>query len=98
MPQRTREYQHRCAWRAQLALRGTAWRTDAVYALHLLVVFPDRRRRDLSNVVKSVEDGLNGVVWADDSQIAELHVVRDYSKDSPRVEVRVELLSIPGQA
>ena len=46
-------------------------------------------RPDLSNVVKSVEDALNGVVWVDDSQIVQLHASKHYSR-TPCVRVRVE--------
>lgn len=46
------------------------------------------KKPDLSNLVKSVEDGCNGVVWADDSQIVEMSVEKGYS-DQPGVRVRV---------
>ena len=39
---------------------------------------PDRRRRDLSNLVKVVEDSLTiAGVWEDDSQVDDLRVVRE---------------------
>lgn len=41
---------------------------------------PDRRhtaRADLDNIAKSVLDGLNGVAFEDDRQVAELLVVRN---------------------
>ena len=45
-------------------------------------------RPDLSNVVKGVEDALNGVVWVDDSQIIELHSFKHYSY-TPYIRIRV---------
>ncbi|MBB1078947.1 RusA family crossover junction endodeoxyribonuclease [Limosilactobacillus sp. STM2_1] len=44
---------------------------------------------DISNYVKSTEDGLNGIVWKDDSLIVHEEVDKLYS-DNPRVEIEVE--------
>jgi Holliday junction resolvase RusA-like endonuclease len=43
---------------------------------------------DLSNVVKAIEDALNGAVYVDDSQIIQIHASRWYSAE-PYVVVRV---------
>lgn len=43
---------------------------------------------DASNILKSVEDAMNGVVYADDSQIVSLRITKCYS-DEPRVEVSI---------
>jgi Holliday junction resolvase RusA-like endonuclease len=43
---------------------------------------------DLDNVMKAVLDALNGVVYADDSQVINLVATKRYSTD-PRVEVYV---------
>jgi len=45
----------------------------------LLEAFPpDRRRRDLSNIPKAVEDAVTkaGTVWVDDEQIDDLRILR----------------------
>ena len=40
---------------------------------------PDRRRRDLSNLVKAMEDALtNAGLWDDDSQVDDLQLVRSH--------------------
>lgn len=44
---------------------------------------------DLSNIVKGIEDALNGIAYIDDCQIVDLHVMKFYS-DEPRVEVVLE--------
>lgn len=44
------------------------------------------KKPDCSNILKSVEDGLNRIAYADDSQIVETQVYKYYS-DAPRVEV-----------
>jgi len=57
---------------------------------------PDRRRRDLDNLLKSVLDALEHAgVYADDSQV-DLLVVRRCEVDRPHghVEVRVEHLPL----
>lgn len=43
---------------------------------------------DASNILKAIEDALNGVVWVDDRQIVDLIVSKAYD-DEPRVEVEV---------
>lgn len=35
-------------------------------------------RPDLDNIAKSIADAMNGIVYADDSQIASLHITRNY--------------------
>jgi Holliday junction resolvase RusA-like endonuclease len=45
-------------------------------------------RPDISNLVKFVEDALNGIFWKDDSQIVILHASKYYSK-TPRTEIRI---------
>lgn len=40
------------------------------------------KKPDASNVLKSVEDAMNGVVYKDDSQIVNIHVSKVYSSQS----------------
>lgn len=47
---------------------------------------------DCSNVLKAVEDAMNGIVYRDDSQIVVLSVRKVYG-DHPRADVAVEALS-----
>ena len=57
---------------------------------------PDRRRRDLSNLLKASEDLLtHGGVWLDDSQIDELTIVRREVTPGGRLVVTVEELEAP---
>ena len=40
------------------------------------------KKPDASNVLKSVEDAMNGVIYKDDSQIVNIHVTKVYSSQS----------------
>jgi Holliday junction resolvase RusA-like endonuclease len=37
------------------------------------------KKPDASNLLKAVEDALNGILWADDGQIADLALVKSYT-------------------
>jgi crossover junction endodeoxyribonuclease RusA len=59
-------------------------------AVHLAVYPPDRRRRDLDNMPKAILDALTHAgVYADDSQIDDLQVVRMPTEKPGRVEVTI---------
>jgi Holliday junction resolvase RusA-like endonuclease len=47
------------------------------------------KKPDASNILKSVEDGMNGVVYHDDSQIINIHVSKVYSS-LPGVDICVK--------
>lgn len=47
------------------------------------------KKPDLTNVVKSIEDGMNGIVYKDDCQITSLHTTKVYG-DIGMVEVMVK--------
>lgn len=47
---------------------------------------------DLDNIAKAVGDGLNGIVWADDSQVARLTMDKRYGA-APGLCIAVEPLS-----
>ena len=40
------------------------------------------KKPDIDNLAKSILDGMNGVVWKDDSQIVSLHVTKVYASGS----------------
>lgn len=46
------------------------------------------KKPDCSNVLKLVEDALNGLAYKDDAQIVDEHVTKQYS-DTPGVEVKI---------
>lgn len=47
------------------------------------------KKPDASNILKSVEDGMNGVVYKDDSQIVNIHVSKVYSS-APGVDICIK--------
>ena len=49
---------------------------------------------DIDNIIKSAADGLNLIVWIDDSQIVQLQTAKFYS-DAPRLEIAVRKLGEP---
>lgn len=95
-PDKTVKYEKAIAARATIELMRNvrcegfqqAWPRDGHYALSVLPYFENKRRRDLDNVLKSVCDALNGILWDDDTQVDEIYTRRSYDRMAPRVEVR----------
>jgi len=61
----------------------------------LRLVFPTIKP-DISNVLKIIEDALNGLAYVDDKQIVWVQVFKDYpllSHLTPRVEIELEELT-----
>ena len=60
-------------------------------AIHIVAYPPDRRRRDLDNMLKAVLDALAHThVYSDDSQIDDLHILRGGRVGGGLLVVRVE--------
>jgi crossover junction endodeoxyribonuclease RusA len=58
---------------------------------------PDKRRRDLDNILKCLLDSLTHAgVWDDDSQVDELAVIRGEIVPGGKVKVVVEVIDKPG--
>ena len=58
-------------------------------SLSLMVIFGDRRRRELQNLFGSVCDSLNEIVYDDDSQIVDLTAVKHYIKGEWKYTIRI---------
>lgn len=48
--------------------------TDKPLLVEIMFHFASRRKQDIDNRLKALLDSLNGLVWADDSQIIDLRV------------------------
>lgn len=90
---RTRAYQahvRQCAYYAMIAAHlRTPW--DGPCRVLRRFYLPDARRRDEDNLVKSINDAGNRMVWADDSWIKSSSTEVFLDRKRPRVEVEVEL-------
>ena len=49
------------------------------------------KKPDVDNIVKTIMDAGNGVIWHDDKSVVEVVVCKWYS-DNPRVEVCVDMV------
>jgi crossover junction endodeoxyribonuclease RusA len=91
-PPKTRAFEAKVGRAAQIALGGMLWPLDERYRIDCHFFYPDARRRDSSNCLKSVEDGMNGIAWNDDCQIIEGHFYGAIDRTNPRTIVRVTIL------
>lgn len=69
-----------------------SWSKKKKEAARLGQIVPTKKP-DSSNVLKSVEDGFTGVVWADDCQVVDHHMTKRFS-DSPCVIAIVKALDL----
>jgi len=77
--------------------RAAGWQSHEGQRVDILTTYtvwmPDRRRRDLSNMLKVLEDALCPVLGIDDSRISSIVMQRGgYDKQQPRVEVEYRLV------
>lgn len=88
-PEATRQAEEAVAWCARAA--GWSGPPDSEGGFGLLCVFftADYQRRDVDNMLKLVSDGLNKIVYADDSQITEVSARVMRNDPHPRTHVRV---------
>lgn len=109
-PRKTEAAEAAIAWEARRWWGGAptqhAVRLDLTFYMPIPASWPKARQRaardahhtvrpDTDNLAKTIKDALNGVVWIDDSQVAELRAVKRYAgaDGEPRTIVRVTLLS-----
>ena len=93
-PDKTRKYESlvaSCAFAAVAKHRraGGIWVQDVEYTIVIIAVFPDRRVRDLDNILKSILDGCNKVVWDDDRLVSSMSIKRVYDKGNPHTAVMI---------
>ena len=87
-PTATKKYERAVAnW--ALVCRPRIWRLDWPIAVEVSCYFSDERCHDIDNVLKAVMDGMNGVLYHDDSQVVSASVSKAIDRSDPRVEVRV---------
>ena len=93
-PAPTKRYESSVAYRAALAARNQHWRkTSDQVVMRVAIFWPDKRRRDADNLLKSVQDGISksGVIWDDDCQCLPQVVCIEVDRENPRVEVEMEM-------
>lgn len=74
---------------------GAGWRTHvdptARLRVRIMAAPPDRRRRDLDNVLKATLDALEHAdVFRDDEQIDDLHIIRAAPAKPGRIVITIE--------
>lgn len=84
---RVSAWQQEVSRKAREAMQGRAPLTSQV-AMRVVFVLSNHRRVDLDNLNKGVSDAMNGIVFADDTQVISLHLVK-HVKNHPGILVQV---------
>lgn len=70
---------------------GATHPVDGAVCLEVTFYYPTTRN-DIDGGLKALLDAFTGIVYHDDKQVEELHVIKRVSKENPRVEVTVRHL------
>lgn len=85
-PKETSEYEKRVSLAALTAANGKAFLKNV--SVEIKLFFQDRRFGDLDNYAKSILDGLQGVIFENDKQVARLSIER-YIDKNERAEIYI---------
>lgn len=72
---RVKNWQDQVGWAAREAMQGRAPMTGPV-SMRVIFCLPNLRRVDLDNLNKGVSDAMNDIVFLDDTQVVNLHLVK----------------------
>lgn len=89
-PEKTRTAEEVVGWQFRRVARAHKPDSTQAYGVVALFFCGTRQRRDADNMLKLILDGLNGVAWADDSQVTEVSAKKTLSiPENARTEVLV---------
>ena len=88
-PTRTKDYEALVKAHARRAVKP-GWPMDCTYEIALDFARATADRCDIDNLIKSVLDAMNGVVYDDDWQVSKLAVTKVVDRANPGVTVRVK--------
>jgi Holliday junction resolvase RusA-like endonuclease len=85
------------AMKGRALFEGPLWLSATVYLLQPASWTKKRKaettyvtgRPDIDNICKTICDALNGIVWVDDAQLADAHIVRKFTTEAERVEIEI---------
>ena len=78
-------------WEARAQYRGKP--LTGPLAVTVALYWPDRRKHDIDNGLKTLLDSLTGIVWEDDGQVEDLHVTKAHDKKNARAVVTILALA-----
>ena len=72
---RVKAWQEAVAWKAKEAMQ---WRNpiEGPVSVRLVFILKNKRRMDCDNLSKGTLDGMRGIVYKDDNQIVNLHIIK----------------------
>lgn len=88
-PAATVQAEQRLAWRFRQQYPGVEVDADHQWAIRAVFHLRTWRRTDWDNLGKLCSDALIGVVWKDDSQVTEAHVLVIRGARQPRTEIEI---------
>jgi len=88
-PERTKNYEQLVALCASAAYAGDVLACPVAVTIDLHLY--GKRRIDVDNCAKSILDGMNGIVYADDNQVEDLRVRKLRVKNRKRERVEIEI-------
>jgi len=90
-PTKTKKFE-RLVYVSALERRPWGWSREGRFDIEVSCYFPDLHRRDVDNVLKSVMDGMKGVIYDDDAQVSVAKVKGMLDRERPRTEIIVRRL------
>lgn len=81
-----KETKEAIAWEVASQYKGKVLKGEV--CLNIIFYVKDNRS-DIDNMLKALMDCLTGLIYEDDKQVVELHVIKMLDKENPRVELQV---------
>lgn len=85
-----RECKESIGWEARTQYRKQPMKGSV--RLKIALYWPTRRNHDVDNI-KALLDALTGILWEDDGQVTDLHILKYYDKGNPHVQLEFAEIS-----